>query len=198
MSKLTVRRVRGAMVYQVMNHLNPEVRDFYRRTYGSEEEAGAGESGMFTAMRGGGLIAAFNAEGVPVGMAGWTSTETLGYSPDQSAGFIPGQTVELKRVYVDDGYRGQGLSGRLESVLLAELFGPRETLRFPEPLLLVGETGEAQGVSKHVHSRYPYRERPPFGRFMHEPHSLFFEATASAGRAYAFQNRNQKKDRGEA
>lgn len=79
-----------------------------------------------------------------------------------------GAAGEIKRMFVDEGARGQGIGGRilemLERIALAE--GAR-VLRL--------ETGVSQPEALALYRRSGYVERGPFGKYHEDPLSIFME-----------------------
>lgn len=77
-------------------------------------------------------------------------------------------TAEVKRVVVDPAARGQGI-GR---ALMQEL----ETIAKAEGIRLIQlETGPHSAEALRLYRACGYRERGPFGKYDHSPHSLFME-----------------------
>jgi len=83
-----------------------------------------------------------------------------------------GDYAEIKRVFVLDAYRGQGLSAKIMSYLESEL--QRRGVR-----LLRLETGVLQPEALGLYRKLGYRERGPFGTYGADPLSVFMEKTAS-------------------
>ena len=81
--------------------------------------------------------------------------------------------AEIKRVFVLDAYRGQGLSGRLMNYLEAELY--RRGVK-----LLRLETGVLQPAALGLYRKLGYRERGPFGAYLADPLSVFMEKQVTA------------------
>lgn len=177
----TVERVADDLVEDVLAALTPHVENFYAHTYGTAAAAGIASPEMFQTPRGG-LMAMWTAQTPPgengeaegprlVGMAGWTDTDHLGYTPagqpgppaPSLEGWVPGERVaELRRLFLVEEVRGQGLSTVLDAARLEAIADDGQFT------WAVGETGHAQERSRALHSRWPYREIPPFGAFAHE------------------------------
>jgi len=81
--------------------------------------------------------------------------------------------AEIKRVFVRDDYRGQGLSGMLMDYLETELY--RRGVK-----LFRLETGVLQPEALGLYRKLGYRERGPFGAYHADPLSVFMEKRASA------------------
>jgi putative acetyltransferase len=86
-----------------------------------------------------------------------------------------GSYAEIKRVFVRDAYRGQGLSGRLMNYLEAELY--RRGVK-----LLRLETGVLQPAALGLYHKLGYRERGPFGAYLADPLSVFMEKQVTAAK----------------
>ena len=82
-----------------------------------------------------------------------------------------GDYAEIKRVFVLDAYRGQGLSAKIMNYLESEL--QRRGVRF-----LRLETGVLQPEALGLYRKLGYRERGPFGAYEADPLSVFMEKLA--------------------
>lgn len=161
---VTVERATEDELSLVIRELDPEIEDYYLRTYGTADSAGKGSPELFTEPRGGLVIARYGNE--TAGIAGWTDIERLGYGidPYRPLPNTLGPTCELKRLYVRERYRGKGLAGLLDECRMAEIF---LHTRFENA---VGETGAEQLGSRAIHSKPPYTLIEPFGDFAQEAH----------------------------
>lgn len=72
------------------------------------------------------------------------------------------ETAELKRMYVETGFRGQGVGGVLLDALEAEA-------RRIGIARLVLETGVRQAAAIQLYRTRGYVEVPPFGEYVHTP-----------------------------
>jgi putative acetyltransferase len=81
--------------------------------------------------------------------------------------------AEIKRVFVRDDHRGQGLSGQLLNYLEAELY--RRGVK-----LLRLETGVLQPAALGLYRKLGYHERGPFGAYLADPLSVFMEKQVTA------------------
>ena len=79
---------------------------------------------------------------------------------------------EIKRVYVREGYRGEGLSVRIMRYLEDEM-----RCRKVEWMRL--ETGIHQPEAIALYRKLGYRERGPFGAYREDPLSVFMEKSAN-------------------
>ena len=79
-----------------------------------------------------------------------------------------GDYAEIKRVFVLDAYRGQGLSAKIMNYLESELH------RRGVGLLRL-ETGVLQPEALGLYRKLGYRERGPFGAYRADPLSVFME-----------------------
>ena len=79
-----------------------------------------------------------------------------------------GTYAEIKRVFVLDEYRGQGLSLRIMEYLEAEIEKQGVTL-------LRLETGIYQPAARSLYHKLGYHERGPFGAYVEDPLSVFME-----------------------
>lgn len=79
-----------------------------------------------------------------------------------------GTYAEIKRVFVLDEFRGQGLSWRIMEYLEAEV--ERQGVK-----LLRLETGIYQPAARGLYSKLGYHERGPFGAYAEDPLSVFME-----------------------
>lgn len=131
----------------------------YLTMYGHEGESGVAHPEEFMDPRGG-LWTAYDGSKL-VGIAGWTDISLLGYETVPEA-----RSAELKRLFVLPEYRGK-LTQELDRWRLFHIF----TSGFD---LAVGETGAPQKASKVAHSRFPYHEEKPYGRYADNPGSFFF------------------------
>lgn len=165
MSTYEVRRVHDSAVSEVLAELTPSVEKFYRDTYGTEDSSGNVHAEMFTRWRGGLVSMWENGERL-VGMAGWTDVAQLGYgSADKPLPYLGpnrGPVAELRRLFLLDDVRGKGLSTKLDTERLEQIWADAQFM------WAVGETGHAQDRSREIHSRPPYRTIDPFGDFAHE------------------------------
>lgn len=75
---------------------------------------------------------------------------------------------EIKRLYVEEIYRGQGLSLALMSKLEQHL------VNFGVGVARL-EAGVKQTEAIRLYRKLGYEERPPFGKYAKDPHSLFME-----------------------
>jgi len=76
--------------------------------------------------------------------------------------------AEIKRMYVRPAFRGLGL-GKAMLDHLAEYARARDVT------LLRLETGIYQAEAIGLYERYGFHRRPPFGEYIEDPLSLFFE-----------------------
>jgi putative acetyltransferase len=75
---------------------------------------------------------------------------------------------EIKRLYVDEAYRGRGLSSALMARLEAHLASVGvELARL--------EVGPRQPEAVALYRKLGYVERPPFGEYVEDPDSMFME-----------------------
>ena len=79
-----------------------------------------------------------------------------------------GDYAEIKRVFVLDNYRGQGLSAKIMNHLEFEL--QRRGVRLSRL-----ETGVLQPEALGLYRKLGYRERGPFGAYRADPLSVFME-----------------------
>ena len=82
-----------------------------------------------------------------------------------------GNYAEIKRVFVIDGYRGQGLSAMIMNYLETEL--QARGVR-----LLRLETGVLQPEALGLYQKLGYQSRGPFGAYRPDPLSIFMEKTS--------------------
>ncbi|MGB0446512.1 MAG: GNAT family N-acetyltransferase [Pseudomonadales bacterium] len=75
---------------------------------------------------------------------------------------------EVKRVFVDPLYRGQGLAKAIMSVLEAQLVNNNI-------LLARLETGNKQAAAIQLYKLLGYQTRGPFGQYVIDPLSIFME-----------------------
>jgi len=92
-----------------------------------------------------------------------------------------GDYAEIKRVFVLDAYRGQGLSAKIMSHLESQL--QRRGVR-----LLRLETGVLQPEALGLYRKLGYRERGPFGAYGADPLSVFMEKSGAMEEAALAQN----------
>ena len=92
-----------------------------------------------------------------------------------------GDYAEIKRVFVLDAYRGQGLSAKIMSHLESEL--QRRGVS-----LLRLETGVLQPQALGLYRKLGYRERDPFGAYGADPLSVFMEKSFSMEETARGQN----------
>ena len=92
-----------------------------------------------------------------------------------------GDYAEIKRVFVLDAYRGQGLSARIMNYLESEL--QRRGVR-----LLRLETGVLQPEALGLYRKLGYRERGPFGAYEADPLSVFMEKSVFIEKAALVKN----------
>ena len=92
-----------------------------------------------------------------------------------------GDYAEIKRVFVLDAYRGQGLSARVMNCLESEL--QRRGVK-----LLRLETGVLQPEALGLYRKLGYHERGPFGAYGADPLSVFMEKAVSMEKAAREQN----------
>lgn len=81
---------------------------------------------------------------------------------------IPERYGEIKRLYVEPAYRGQGLSRRLMEELEARLLDR-------DVHIARLETGVHQPEALGLYERMGYHERAPFGDYVEDPLSVFLE-----------------------
>ena len=86
-----------------------------------------------------------------------------------------GHYAEIKRVFVLDPYRGQGLSRRIMEYL-------EDRLRQRGIELFRLETGIRQPQALGLYRKLGYRERGPFGAYRADPLSVFMEKNTAAER----------------
>jgi putative acetyltransferase len=86
---------------------------------------------------------------------------------------VPERYGEIKRLYVEPAYRGQGLSLRLMQELEAHLLG-----RDVHVARL--ETGVHQPEALGLYERMGYRKRAPFGDYVEDALSVFMEKQLGA------------------
>lgn len=79
-----------------------------------------------------------------------------------------GSYAEIKRVFVLDHYRGQGLSKKIMNTMESELADSGITL-------FRLETGVKQPEALALYERLGYRQRGPFGAYQADPLSVFME-----------------------
>lgn len=79
-----------------------------------------------------------------------------------------GTYAEIKRVFVLDEFRGQGLSWHIMEYLEAEM--QRRGVN-----LFRLETGIYQPAARSLYRKLGYRERGPFGAYAEDPLSIFME-----------------------
>jgi putative acetyltransferase len=79
-----------------------------------------------------------------------------------------GDYGEIKRVFVRAEHRGQGVSTAIMQVLERHLTEHGVTIARLE-------TGILQPEARGLYRRLGYVERPPFGKYRHDPMSLFME-----------------------
>jgi putative acetyltransferase len=92
-----------------------------------------------------------------------------------------GDYAEIKRVFVLDAYRGQGLSAKVMNYLESEL--QRRGVR-----LLRLETGVLQPQALGLYRKLGYCERGPFGAYGADPLSVFMEKSVVREEAACVQN----------
>jgi putative acetyltransferase len=80
----------------------------------------------------------------------------------------PDRSAELKRMYVDDSKRGQGIGAAVLAAL--EDMAEREGAT-----LMQLETGVKQPAAIGLYRRFGYKERGPFGAYRADPLSVFLE-----------------------
>lgn len=92
-----------------------------------------------------------------------------------------GDYAEIKRVFVLDAYRGQGLSAKIMNYLESEL--QRRGVK-----LLRLETGVLQPEALGLYRKLGYRERGPFGAYEADPLSVFMEKAVLMEKAACVQH----------
>ncbi|MDI9349815.1 MAG: GNAT family N-acetyltransferase [Candidatus Symbiobacter sp.] len=86
-----------------------------------------------------------------------------------------GEYGEIKRVFVAEGWRQQGLAQRIMEKLHAHL-------RDHGVAVARLETGINEGATLRFYHRLGYRHRPPFGHYAFDPLSVFMEKSLDADR----------------
>jgi putative acetyltransferase len=94
---------------------------------------------------------------------------TGGYLPDGAGG------AELKRIFVVATARGRGIARRVLAAL-------EQAAREEGVQLMQLETGVHSPEALALYRRAGYRERGPFGRYAHDPLSVFMEKPLEAAR----------------
>ena len=97
----------------------------------------------------------------------------IAYAGDRPVGCggirpLDGDSVELKRFFVDRGYRGQGIASRV----LAYLEGAARDQGYR---LVKLETGPKQPEAIALYEKYGYREIPLFGEYNDSRYSVCYE-----------------------
>jgi putative acetyltransferase len=77
-------------------------------------------------------------------------------------------TAEIKRMYVQPGFRGRGIGRAILLALEAQA-------RTNGATLLVLETGVDQPAALALYERHQFVRRAPYGEYREEPTSVFFE-----------------------
>lgn len=84
-------------------------------------------------------------------------------------GFLRGGGyAELKRMYVDPAYRGQGIATRL-------LVALEDRIRQEGFPIIRLESGDMQPEAVRLYEKAGYYAIPPFVEYADDPHALFFE-----------------------
>lgn len=81
-----------------------------------------------------------------------------------------GDTVEVKRIFVDPAYRNRGIAGKI----LKDLEGWAEERGFDRAVL---ETGLRQPEAIHLYEKSGYRRIENYGPYKSMPNSVCFEKT---------------------
>lgn len=81
--------------------------------------------------------------------------------------------AELKRMFTKPFFRGQGLAGRILTVL-------EDEARRQDCLWVMLETGYLQHQAISFYERSGYRRRGPFGDYQYDPNSVFMEKCLGA------------------
>ena len=139
--------------------LNDEVQLEYAERYGDEGDVTPLDPSMFTPPRGLYLLAYDDAE-TPVATGAWRSQE------QNEEGYTDGD-AELKRMYVVQAARGQGLARRI----LAEL---ESDARAAGRKRMVLETGTMQPEAMSLYASSGYAPTQKFGLYRFEPQSRCF------------------------
>ncbi len=84
-----------------------------------------------------------------------------------------GDYAEIKRVFVLNSHRGQGLS------LAIMQFLEQEVMNHGIRLMRL-ETGVRQDAAIGLYRKLGYHERGPFGAYQSDPHSVFMEKTGES------------------
>lgn len=104
------------------------------------------------------------------GLAFWTAWEGPGLVGCGALKSLPGGDFELKSMRTAAAARGRGVASRLLTHLLDEArrHGGRRVLL---------ETGVEDyfAPARRLYVRHGFRERPPFGDYVADPNSVFFE-----------------------
>lgn len=80
------------------------------------------------------------------------------------------QEIEVKRVFVQESYRGNNIGGQM----LAHLIGQAKAMGFRYMLL---ETGEFLAASVRLYKRYGFRQIENYGAYRNMPESLCMRRT---------------------
>lgn len=95
----------------------------------------------------------------------------LGNKPVGCVGFIPGSSDnarEVKRLFVEEGYRGAGIAGALMDTVEEQAIAQGATL-------MQLETGISQPEAISLFEKRGYRIVPAFGAYIEDEFSVFME-----------------------
>jgi GNAT superfamily N-acetyltransferase len=151
---------------EVWEEIGAFVLSAYKTMYGDESEAGPQDMSLLRPPTGG-LVVAYAENGEIAGCGGWVWLHAQGYEPHTIPSNWPWHTAELKRLFVRNEYRGQGLSKAIEEHRVAHAH--RAGVRF-----MVGEAGDPQKASLALRESLGYIGVAPFGHQIGNPESNFF------------------------
>lgn len=142
--------------------LNDEVQAEYHLRYGDGGDATVLDASDFRPPRGVYLIA-YDESDRPVATGGWRSQDANGEGNEDG-------DAELKRMYVIEELRGQGLARRMLAAL-------EEDAREAGRLRMVLETGTKQPEAIALYSSSGYEPCAKFGYYRHHEESRCFAKT---------------------
>lgn len=159
--------MRASSPASVLETLDGEIRADYLEMYNGDEEE-LGDFPVQAIERNGELYVALTDAGDLMGCGGWVWVNALGYTPEQIPRNWPRAVAEVKRVFVRQEYRRQGVASAIDRHIFEGAFAAGADL-------VVGETGRAQLASQAM--RIGQKDMipvEPFGKYHRDLGSLFF------------------------
>lgn len=167
---MTIRIESVADPQSVLDVLLPELEEEMFKIYGIPGQLSEGPPEYFVFPRGRLWVAYVDDE--LAAMAGWTNLSKL---KEPNPFDVP--VAEIKRLFTRAQFQRHGLSRKLDSYLLHDIFANGYELA-------VGETGLKQVASVNMHSVAPYITVQPFGEFGEAHDSFFFGVTLEGWRQH--------------